>query len=344
MLRKFSIEYLAGRVGPYDTLPQTQNTLRRALRDPTLEIHLPVSDGRWVDAGGIPTSGPAARGRLQVPVTGADGHRVAVVSADASLDRFADLLAGAAQSLHLILENARLVAQLRDDLALAQEAQQRLAIAVGAERRQIRHRASEGPLTLAQAAHRQLDHAIAGLIATGRVPKSLDDAQAMVAHAVEDIRRLSNGEEPLGLGNGLADAVTRAFARNSSVDVQVAPTRASADVERVAYFLILEAVGNAVKYAGADAQITVAVACTDNPDCGAQRAIQFGGEGRFLLITVSDDGCGGADSSGHGLSRMAEQVASVSGTLDVRSVKGTGTTVQASTPRSLSGPNWDDNS
>lgn len=53
VLRRVCIEELSGRIDAYDTLPQARGKLRRALRDPTLQILVPgTSDGQWVDADG----------------------------------------------------------------------------------------------------------------------------------------------------------------------------------------------------------------------------------------------------------------------------------------------------
>ena len=70
VLRRVCIEELSGRISAYDTLPQARDKLRRALRDPTLQILLPgTSDGQWVDADGHRHPAPAANtDRLLVPV------------------------------------------------------------------------------------------------------------------------------------------------------------------------------------------------------------------------------------------------------------------------------------
>ena len=80
-LRRASIEELSGRIDPYETLPQAREKLRRALRDPTLQILLPASSGgRWIDAEGHEQPFPADAERLIVPVDDEKGNRVAAVS------------------------------------------------------------------------------------------------------------------------------------------------------------------------------------------------------------------------------------------------------------------------
>ena len=145
-----------------------------------------------------------------MPVLDEHETRVAVVSVHPSLARFGDLLTATAQSLVLVLDNARLVAQLRDELSLVEQSRSRVDAAVAAERRQIRHRTGAGPLTLVEAARGHLDSAVATLTAAAQpIPDALTAARATITRAADDIRLLSSGAEPLGLGNGLADAIRR---------------------------------------------------------------------------------------------------------------------------------------
>jgi signal transduction histidine kinase len=53
----------------------------------------------------------------------------------------------------------------------------------------------------------------------------------------------------------------------------------------------------------------------------------------FLAIEVHDNGTGGANPSGHGLTLMAQQVHAIGGTLDIDSPAAIGTTIRAVLPR-----------
>ena len=340
ILRRVSIEELSGRVDAYDTLPQARDKLRRALRDPTLQILLPgVGDSRWVDADGRQHPDPDEdQDRLVVPVHDDGDNLVAVVSLQPSLARFGDLLTATAQSLVLVLDNARLVAQLRDELTLLEQSRTRVEAAVAAERRQIRHRTGAGPLILTESARDQLDHAVAVLAADEQPePDALIAARATITHAADDIRLLSSGEDPVGLGNGLAEAILRALAVHDRVRTDVTGMRADPKVEQVAYFVITAAVGNAIKYAGPEAEISVTVTgAIGPPDESAAGNPPLGGPaGGFLTIEVQDNGSGGADPAGHGLTLMAERVRSVGGELRITSAIEAGTTVRAILPRHL---------
>jgi hypothetical protein len=338
VLRRVCIEELSGRIDAYDTLPQARDKLRRALRDPTLQILLPgIRGDQWVDADGHRHPRPAANaGRLLVPVLDEHETRVAVVSLEPSLARFGDLLTATAQSLVLVLDNARLVAQLRDEISLVERSRSRVDAAVTAERRQIQHRTGAGPLTIAEAALAHLDSAIAALTAAAQpIPDALAAARATITHAADDIRRLSSGAQPLGLGNGLADAIPRVLAVHPTVRANVTDLRADPKVEQVAYFVVTAAVGNAIKYAGPDAVVRVTVTSADGPRGELPAADDRRGRpaAEFLTVEVRDNGLGGANLSGHGLTLMAQRVASIGGDLHITSPGGIGTTIRAILPR-----------
>jgi signal transduction histidine kinase len=87
-------------------------------------------------------------------------------------------------------------------------------------------------------------------------------------------------------------------------------------VEVTAYYVASEALTNAVKHAQAsEVRITVDV------DDG------------WIVLTIGDDGVGGADASaGSGLIGLHDRVAAAGGTLHVRSERATGTVVIARIP------------
>ena len=77
-------------------------------------------------------------------------------------------------------------------------------------------------------------------------------------------------------------------------------------IEAAAYFVCSEALANIAKHARAT-RITL-------------RAQERGG---WLLVTVSDDGVGGADPAGSGLAGLADRVEALGGSLRVTSPGGT---------------------
>jgi signal transduction histidine kinase len=91
-------------------------------------------------------------------------------------------------------------------------------------------------------------------------------------------------------------------------------------VEAIAYFIVAEALTNVAKHARASrAEVAVSRA------------------GDLLTVVVGDDGVGGADPAGQGLSGLAARVAGVDGRLTVTSPGGGPTVIEAVLPcRSLS--------
>jgi signal transduction histidine kinase len=86
-------------------------------------------------------------------------------------------------------------------------------------------------------------------------------------------------------------------------------------VETAAYFVVAESLTNVVKHApGAAARVTVSQ------------------DGAMLVVEVADNGPGGADPSGNGLTGLRQRVEALDGRLDVHSVKREGTVVWAVLP------------
>jgi signal transduction histidine kinase len=99
------------------------------------------------------------------------------------------------------------------------------------------------------------------------------------------------------------------------------PAEVPATVVGAAWFVVSEAVANAVKHAQAN-ELTVQVSTGD-------------GE---LRVEVSDDGLGGADvAQGEGLAGLHRRVAALGGTLALTSPRGNGTMLRVALP--LAGPN-----
>jgi signal transduction histidine kinase len=117
---------------------------------------------------------------------------------------------------------------------------------------------------------------------------------------------------------GLAAAV-EALAQRAASPVAVDATglgeRPVPVVETAAYFVVAEALTNAAKHAGG-APIRVHLADT---------------RGR-LVVEVADDGPGGADRAGSGLTGLRHRVEALDGELDVTSPRGAGTIVRAELP------------
>jgi signal transduction histidine kinase len=139
------------------------------------------------------------------------------------------------------------------------------------------------------------------------------------AEALAELRRLVRGIRPPVLADrGLAEAL-RALALDSPLDVTVVadlPAGCHAPVEAAVYFAASELLTNAIRHGGAR-KATIAV----------------GMRGGTLLVTVTDDGCGGADPRrGSGLHGIERRLAAFDGTLGLDSPPGGPTVVTLEIP------------
>jgi PAS domain S-box-containing protein len=155
---------------------------------------------------------------------------------------------------------------------------------------------------------------------SGQAGALLRQAHDQAQEAIAELRQLAAGIYPAILTNrGLAAAVS-AFGDHAPFPVTVTDTTASRfpeTVEAQGYFLVAEALTNAFKHAHA-----------------TRADVRLEVENDILVISVSDDGVGGAAAStrGTGLLGLADRLAALSGTLEVTSPPGAGTTVRASIP------------
>jgi signal transduction histidine kinase len=144
-------------------------------------------------------------------------------------------------------------------------------------------------------------------------------ARAEASAAIGELRDLARGIAPPVLADrGLAAAVEalgRRAATPVTVDAQELDSRPLPVVETAAYFVVAESLTNVAKHApGTSAHVRLAEQ-----------------DGR-LMIEIADDGAGGADPEGSGLTGLRHRVEALDGTLTVTSVAGSGTTIHAELP------------
>jgi signal transduction histidine kinase len=147
----------------------------------------------------------------------------------------------------------------------------------------------------------------------------LGEAADELARALEELRELARGLHPAVLAQRGLGAALETLAARAPLPVELdcgLPGRLEPAAEAAAYYVVSEALTNAVKHAGAGAvRVT---ACL---------------EGDRLAVEVADDGCGGASfASGSGLQGLADRVEALGGRLRVTSPPGTGTVLRAELP------------
>jgi signal transduction histidine kinase len=225
------------------------------------------------------------------------------------------LISDLASQAGLVLRNVRLIEELR-------ASRQRLVSAQDEERRRLERNLHDGAQQQLVALAVQLG--LAQRLAEKDSPTVSDllgRLQTQSAEALDNLRDLARGiYPPLLADQGLAVALS-AQARKAPLPVEVQSDglgRYDQEAEAAVYFCCLEALQNVAKYAGA-AKATVRLSA---------------GVGE-LSFEVTDDGKG-FDSErvplGSGLQNMADRLAALGGSLEVRSRPGQGTTILGRLP------------
>jgi signal transduction histidine kinase len=148
----------------------------------------------------------------------------------------------------------------------------------------------------------------------------VDRAHAEAKAALTELRDLVRGVHPPVLTDRGLDAALSGLAARCPVPVDVrveVPVRPRPAVEAVAYFMVAEALTNIAKHSRASSATVV---------------VEGYGYPGTLNVMVSDDGIGGADPAGAGLSGLADRVAGVDGRLTVESPSGGPTIIAAVLP------------
>ncbi|MFB7897912.1 sensor histidine kinase [Streptomyces xiamenensis] len=150
--------------------------------------------------------------------------------------------------------------------------------------------------------------------------RMVEEAHGEVKLALAELRDLARGIHPAILTDrGLGPALSAVASRCTvpvAVEVEL-PVRPAQAIEGIAYFTASELLQNVSKHSGAS-----------RARLEAWRTAQD-----RLLLQVTDDGRGGADSTaGSGLAGLAERLAAVDGQLAISSPTGGPTTVTAELP------------
>lgn len=298
------------------TPERVQQALGRALHDPSVRLAYWLADREgYVDVDGRPVALPDTH---EVTLLRRDGEPFAALLHDPALADQPELVDAAVATARLSLDNERLQAELRAQLAQVRASRARLVEFADAERRRVERNLHDG-------AQQRLLTALLGLrraracLDSSPAAAALDEAGEQLTLALDELRDLARGLHPAILSNaGLAPALDELVRRSpvpATLDAAPGP-RLPAPVEETAYFVVSEALANVARHAGA---ATVAVSAV----------VRDGG----LHVEVADDGAGGADpAGGSGLRGLADRVAALDGALAVDSPPGGGTRVTASLP------------
>jgi signal transduction histidine kinase len=224
------------------------------------------------------------------------------------------LVADVAGQAGLVLRNAALVDDLR-------RSRQRIVAAQDEERRRLERNLHDG------AQQQLVALAVKLRLVESMIPKDPEtaiqmtrDVSSSTVDALETLRDLARGIYPPLLADRGLPAALEPQARRAAVPVTIEADgigRYPQEVEAAVYFSCLEALQNVAKYADASSA-TVRLSSQDG-----------------LVFEVHDDGRGfdaSTASLGTGLQGIADRMAAIGGTLDVRSSPGRGTTITGRIP------------
>jgi signal transduction histidine kinase len=244
-----------------------------------------------------------------------DGRRWGAVVASTSRELLPadgeERMASFAEVAGIVISNA----ETRAQLAVARAR----AVAAGDEARRIQRDLHDGAqqrlastVIALKLAQRELGQA------TGPAVELVHEALAHAEAANRELRELAHGILPATLSRGGLRAAVEALVAHVRLPVSVAVTaeRLPAPLEATAYFIVAEALTNAVRHArAASAQVSAVV------------------DGGVLRVEIRDDGVGGARSDGSfGLLGLRDRAAALDGELRVESPPGAGTLVAATLP------------
>jgi signal transduction histidine kinase len=235
-----------------------------------------------------------------------DGHPGELVPGiEGRLKEFTDLIATA-------VADAQSRAELTNSRA-------RIVAAADETRRGIERDLHDGIQQSLVALALRLRTAAADAEGRGEPHHELSDAAASLTTVIDQLRELSHGIHPAVLSHSGLQAALRALARRASltmnVDVEL-EGRLPAAVEVGAYYIVSEALTNAVKHADAS---TLDIEAKVGDDT--------------LTLRIHDDGLGGADPTrGTGLLGLRDRVQALGGSFDLRSPSRQGTTIVCHIP------------
>ncbi len=299
-----------------DGATSLRERLAKVLGDPTVDVAYRLDDGRHVDAAGRPLELPQGPERAITLVTVRGDEVAALVHDPALLDEPA-LVEAVRATAGLVLENERLAAEVRAQLAEVRASRTRIVAATDAERRRIERNLHDG------AQQRLVTLSLALGIAAARQDAAGSDVLARardeVDEAIAELRELARGIHPTLLRDeGLLTAV-EALARRTPLPVTVegsAGERLPDAVELAAYFLVSEALTNVVKHAAA-----------------SQATVRIEHMGGSLRVAVADDGVGGARADADsGLAGLRDRLEVLDARLIIESDRGAGTIVSVEIP------------
>jgi signal transduction histidine kinase len=281
-------------------------SLGAALGDDSLRVLYPIDDGRWADIAGRPVqlgqSQPLTRLVRGDETIALVAHRRGAFDGDG----VADEIAGAAA---LALDNGRLQAQQRAQLADLRASRARIVAAADGERRRLErdlHDGAQQSLVALSLAIRLAQLRVDGQ-ANPDASARLDAAQADVTAALAELRTVARGLYPRELADEGLTAALETLAEASPTQVTVdsrVDERLPQPVESAAYFAVARRIARTAGPASVSARMA----------------------GDRLVIEIEDSKPPGD------LVMLEDRVGALAGTVTTQTVEGPGTRIRVELP------------
>ena len=223
-----------------------QETLARALGDPTLRLAFPLHDGRVVDHSGrllehFPTATSLVRDGEPIAFV---GHRPGLIDRPAVAEEMA-------ATVRLALDNERLRAELLAQLSELRESRDRIVATADGERRRVERNLHDGAQQRLVAL--RIDLQLARLKTQGShagqsAPDLLGQAEELLGVALDDLRRIGAGVFPAALAEDGFAAAVEALAEETGgvlLTERLPDGRMPTAVETAAYQLVAATVAAA---------------------------------------------------------------------------------------------------
>lgn len=287
--------------------PASVRRSSEAIRFPTLEGTTYARLGQDYQVDSVVAVPVTVEGRIWGRLATTTPAGSSSATAEHRLFEFAELAAAAVANAE---NKAKLQASRSRLVVTADETRQRL-------QRDVHDGAQQRLVQTVLSLKLGLDTASRGEDPVGLMREALENAEL----ATVELRDLVHGILPASLSRGGLPAGLESLIAGLNVGVEldvagVGEERLPGDLEVTAYFIVAEALTNVVKHARAK-QARVRVAATADA----------------LDLEVTDDGRGGADPRGTGLTGLADRVDAMNGTLVLTSSPDAGTTVRVRLPR-----------
>ena len=273
--------------------------------DHSLQVVYRLSDGRYVDSVGRTTELDAGRSITRLTRGGSTVaaliHQPGLLDASGAVDEITD-------SAKLALDNERLHAERRAQLADLRASRARIVTAADAERRRLERDLHDGAQQLLVALSLSVQLARLRLSADADAATPLDGVQIELAEALRELRAIARGVYPRELADEGLSAGLETLAESSPSAIRVTSLveeRLALPIESAAYFAVAQ--------------------CVTSME-GDQAAVLVTRQGGRLCVEIT----------GHGLPvdlvDLGDRVGALAGTVDVLSVDGIGARIRVELP------------